>query len=84
FTGRRLDAAAAAALGLLTRVAPADEAEAAALELAAEVAANPPEGVRRIKALFRELGDDAARVARENAVLDEFQAHGAGLPQGRS
>ncbi len=84
YTGRRLDAGAAAALGLLTRVVTAAEAEAAALELAAEVAAHPPEGVRRIKALFRELGDDAARVARENAVLDEFQAHGAGLPQGRS
>lgn len=81
FTGRRLDCAGADALGLLTRIAPAPEAEAVALGLALEVAANPPDGLRRLKALFRELGDDPGRVARENAVLDDWQAHGSGLPQ---
>lgn len=81
FTGRRLGAEAAAALGLLTGVAPAADAEAAALELAAAIAGNPPAGIRRLKALFRELEAGATRVARENAVLEEFQAHGAGLPQ---
>lgn len=84
FTGRRLDAAAALELGLLTSVVAADEAEEAALELAAAVAAQPPEGVRRIKALFGELSGTAARVAHENAVLEDFQTHGAGLPQARS
>ena len=80
YTGTRMDAAAADALGLLTRVAPAGEAEAVALELAEAVAAQPPDGIRRLKALFSELGGEAARVARENEVLDDWQAHGAGLP----
>jgi enoyl-CoA hydratase len=83
YTGRRLDCAAADALGLLTRTAPAAEAEAIALELAGAVAANPPDGLRRLKALFSELEDEPGRVARENAVLDDWQAHGAGLPQKR-
>ena len=84
FTGRRLDAAGADALGLLTRVVPAEEAEAVALELAGQVAAKPPDGVRRLKGLFRELGAEPARVGRENAVLEDWQAHGDGLPQARS
>jgi enoyl-CoA hydratase/carnithine racemase len=84
FTGRRLGAAEAAALGLLARVVPAAEAEAAALELAARVAAQPPDGIRRLKTLFRDLGEDGRRVARENAVLEDWQAHGAGLPQARA
>jgi len=82
FTGARLDQHAADALGLLTRTAPAEQAEAVALELAAAVAAQPPDGIRRLKVLFRELGGDEARVARENSELDDWQAHGSGLPQG--
>ena len=81
FTGRRLGAAEALELGLVSRVVPAPEAEAAALELAAQIAAAPPDGIRRLKGLFRELGGDAARVARENAELGDWQARGAGLPQ---
>lgn len=83
FTGRRLDADAADALGLLTRRAPEAEAEAVALELAAEVAALPPDGVRRLKGLFSELEDERGRVARENAELIDWQSRGAGLPQAR-
>ena len=83
FTARRLDAAQADALGLLARVAPAREAEAVALELAEGIAARPPEGIRRLKALFRDLGGEGDRVQRENAGLEDWQAHGAGLPQGR-
>ncbi len=82
FTGRRLGLAGADALGLLTRTAPAGEAEAVALQLATEVASLPADGLRRLKALFRELEGAAARVARENAVLEDWQVHGAGLPQG--
>lgn len=81
FTGRRLDVDAAEALGLLTRRAPEAEAEAVALELAAQVAALPPDGVRRLKGLFASLEGERERVARENAVLEDWQAHGAGLPQ---
>jgi len=84
YTGRRMDAAAAEALGLLTRLVPAEQAEATAVELACAVAAQPPDGIRRLKALFSELGGDAARVARENAELDDWQTRGTGLPAGRT
>ena len=63
-------------------MAPAAEAEAAALELARELAANDGPGLRRLKRMFREYDDTAARVARENAELVDFQRHGGGLPQG--
>ena len=57
------------------------EAEAAALALAREVGAHPPDGLRRLKAMFRELGDSERRIAYENALLLEFQREGAGLPR---
>lgn len=82
FTGRRLGMKEAAALGLATSTAPAAGAEAVALELAAGIAAHPPDGVRRLKALFRSLEHGAARVEHENAGLVHWQEHGAGLPQG--
>ena len=83
-TGRVVGVEEAAALGLVQRAVPAAEAEAAAVDLACAVAAHPPEGVRTIKALFRELEGSAARVVEENARLLDFQRHGAGLPQQRS
>jgi enoyl-CoA hydratase len=79
-TGRVVGMEEAAALGLVHRTAPAAEAETAALALAAELAAHPPEGVRRLKTLFRDFEGSAERVARENAVLVDWQRHGAGLP----
>jgi enoyl-CoA hydratase/carnithine racemase len=79
-TGRVLGMEEARALGLLQRTAPTERAEAAAIALAAQVAAQPPEGLRRLKALFAELDGSAARVARENDALVDFQRHGAGLP----
>jgi enoyl-CoA hydratase/carnithine racemase len=81
FTGRAVGMEEAAALGLLHRTAPAAEAEAAALALAAEVARHPPDGLRRLKRMFRDLDGTAARVAHENALLIEFQRSGAGLPR---
>jgi enoyl-CoA hydratase/carnithine racemase len=83
FTGRVVGAEEAAAMGLVHATAPAAEAEAAALALAAQVAAHPADGLRRLKGLFRELDGGEARVARENALLEAFQREGAGLPQGR-
>ncbi len=82
FTGRVVQMQEARALGLLHRTAPAEQAEAAALRLASEIAAHPPEGLRRLKAMFHEYDGTAARVARENERLVEFQREGAGLPQG--
>jgi len=50
FTGRRIDAAEADRLGLVTRLVPADEALDAALELAAQIAAAPRASLVRLKA----------------------------------
>src|SRR5919198_566483 len=81
-TGRTLGMQEARALGLLQRTAPAALADAAAIELARELAAHPPEGMRRLKAMFREMTNAADHVARENALLLEWQRTGTGLPQG--
>ena len=82
FTGRRSGWPEARALGLLHRTAPAARAEAAAVALARELAAHPPEGMRRLKAMFRELDRRrGARGARERAAR-RVAAHRRGLPQG--
>ena len=52
-TGRAIDADEAARLGLATKVVPADDTLAAALELAAEIAALPTGAVRAAKAAVR-------------------------------
>ena len=72
----------AQALGLLARTAPAAEAEGAAIELAAEIAAHPPAGLRRLKAMFRAYEGPAGACRAENDALVAFQREGAGLPQG--
>jgi enoyl-CoA hydratase/carnithine racemase len=82
FTGRVVGIDEAQTLGLLARVAPAAEAEAAALELAVEIAAHPADGLRHLKELFREYEGTKYRVARENAEIVEFQRTGGGLPYG--
>ncbi len=82
FTGRVVGAAEGEALGLLHRTAPADEAEAVALELAATVAAHSASGVRLLKQMFRELDAMPGRVAYENEKLMQFQERGGGLPTG--
>lgn len=84
FTGRVVGAQEAAALGIAQATAPAADAEPAALELAREIAEHPPEGLRRLKAMFRDLDGGARRVAHENAQLEAFQRDGVGLPQARS
>ena len=82
FTGRTLGMGEARALGLLHRTAPAARAEAAASRWRASSPAHPPEGMRRLKAMFRELTGAAGHVARENELLVEWQRTGGGLPQG--
>jgi enoyl-CoA hydratase len=81
-TGRAVGMEEAVELGLAHRTAPAAEAEPAALELAAEIAAHPPDGIRRLKAMFRDFEGTEQRVARENAILTNWQRHGPGLPYG--
>lgn len=82
YTGRPIGMEEATSYGLLQRSAPADQAEAAALELAAAVARQSADGIRVLKQMFRELEDTAQRVAYENERLIDFQRHGTGLPQG--
>ncbi|MGN6608081.1 MAG: enoyl-CoA hydratase/isomerase family protein [Jatrophihabitans sp.] len=82
FTGRSIGADEAFRLGLLHRVVPADAAEAAALDLAAAIARQHPDGIRTLKTMFRELDRTAERTAYENQRLLDFQQHGAGLPRG--
>jgi enoyl-CoA hydratase/carnithine racemase len=79
FTSRVLEAEEAARVGFVRSVHPPDEAEAAALSLAAELASRPD--LRRLKQLFLELGGGEARVDHENEALVDFQRHGAGLPR---
>lgn len=78
YTGRVVGMEEAERIGLLHRTAPAAEAEAVALRLAAEIAAHP--GQRRLKAMFRELEDTQRRIEYENWLLVDFQRAGAGLP----
>lgn len=82
YTGRIIGQEEAERLGLLHATAPAAEAEAAAITLARDLAAKPRDGLVALKQLFRESGGSLARIAAENAALELFQRHGAGLPQG--
>ena len=82
FTGRTLGMDEAAALGILQRTAPTDQAEAVALELAAAVAGQSPGGIRVLKQMFREVTSSEQHAAFENDRLMDFQRHGPGLPTG--
>ena len=72
-TGRRIDAAEADRLGLVTRVVPAAETVATALELAATIAAMPPLAVRAAKAAVR-AGQDLALADGLRYERDRFEA----------
>jgi enoyl-CoA hydratase/carnithine racemase len=61
FTGRPVPAERALAIGLVDRVLPATEAEAAALALAEEIALNAPLAVQGMKRVFRLLEESAER-----------------------
>jgi enoyl-CoA hydratase/carnithine racemase len=82
YSGRPVGAEEAGRIGLAERVVPTDEAEDAAIALATELATRPAEGLRRLKAMFRDYEDLAGRTARENVTLLDWQRNGAGLPQG--
>jgi enoyl-CoA hydratase/carnithine racemase len=57
FTGRVIDAEEAAAIGLVSRVVAHDDLLPTALQLAGEIAANPPLAVQRLKRGLREALD---------------------------
>jgi enoyl-CoA hydratase/carnithine racemase len=80
-TSRTVGADEALRLGLVNRVAPAASTEEAALELAASVAAHPPEAVARLKGMLHEWDDVVGRSKVEGIGQVEWQRTGPGLPQ---
>jgi enoyl-CoA hydratase len=79
-TARNVSADEALRMGLVHRVAPAAATEASALELAAEVAAHPPEAVARLKQMLHRWDGVLERSADEGRGQVEWQRTGPGLP----
>ena len=79
-TSRDVGADEALRMGLVHRVAPAAATEDAALELAAGVAAHPPEAVARLKAMLHRWDGVVERSADEGRGQVEWQRSGPGLP----
>jgi enoyl-CoA hydratase len=79
-SSRTVGADEALRLGLVNRVAPAAATEDAALELAAGVAAHPPQAVARLKRMLHEwdLVEERSKAEGEGQV--EWQRSGPGLP----
>jgi enoyl-CoA hydratase len=79
-TGKEVGADVALRWGLVHRVAPAASTEEAALELAASVAANPPEAVATLKRMLHEWDGVEERSRAEGQGQVEWQRSGPGLP----
>jgi enoyl-CoA hydratase/carnithine racemase len=79
-TSRTVGADEALRLGLVNRVAPAAATEEAAVGLATEVAAHPPEAVSRLKQMLHAWDDIEGRSAAEGEGQVEWQRSGPGLP----
>jgi enoyl-CoA hydratase len=79
-TGKEVDADMAYRWGLVHKVAPAPATEDAALTLAAQVAANPPEAVARLKSMLHEWDGIVERSRAEGRGQVEWQRSGPGLP----
>jgi enoyl-CoA hydratase/carnithine racemase len=80
-SSRTVGADEALRLGLVNRVAPAAGTEEAAMELAAQVAAHPPEAVARMKRMLHEWDDVEGRSRAEGVGQVDWQKTGPGLPQ---
>jgi enoyl-CoA hydratase/carnithine racemase len=81
FSSRTVGADEALRLGLVNRVAPAAATEEAALELAASVAAHPPEAVARLKQMLHRWDDVEERSRVEGVGQVDWARTGPGLPQ---
>jgi enoyl-CoA hydratase/carnithine racemase len=79
-TSRNVSADEALRMNLVHRVAPAARTEDAAIELATEVAAHPPESVAQIKNMLQEWDGVVERSAEEGRGQVEWQRSGPGLP----
>lgn len=79
-SSRTIGADEALRLGLVNRIAPAATTEEVALELAADVAAHPPEAVARLKRMLHEWDDVEGRSRTEGELQVAWQRSGPGLP----
>jgi enoyl-CoA hydratase/carnithine racemase len=79
-SSRTVGADEALRLGLVNRVAPAAGTEEAAMELAAQVAAHPPEAVARLKRMLHDWDDVEGRSKAEGVGQVDWQRSGPGLP----
>jgi len=77
-SSRTVGADEALRLGLVNRVAPAAATEDSSLELAAEVAAHPPEAVARLKQMLHRWDDVVGRSAFEGEGQVEWAAANRG------
>jgi enoyl-CoA hydratase len=82
-SSRMIGADEALRLGLVNRVAPAAATEDAAMELAAEVAAHPPEAVARLKRMLHDWDGVEHRSCAEGEGQVAWQRSGPGLGEGR-
>jgi methylglutaconyl-CoA hydratase len=64
------------------QVVPAPRTEDAAIQLAAQVAAHPPEAVARLKRMLHEWDGVVERTRAEGVGQVEWQRTGPGLPYG--
>ncbi|WP_431285175.1 enoyl-CoA hydratase/isomerase family protein [Humitalea sp. 24SJ18S-53] len=79
-TGRMMDAAEAHAIGLINRLVPQDQVMPAALALAADLAAKPPNAMRLNKARFREVTEAGFRDCLAAGVRNQREAYATGEP----
>jgi enoyl-CoA hydratase/carnithine racemase len=66
FTGQVLDAEAARASGLVNRVVPGNQLEAAVDQLAAQIASQAPLSIRAMKAFVQRLADERRAIRRDD------------------
>ena len=81
-TSKEVDADMAYRWCLIHKVVSAPRTEEAALQLAAQVAAHPPEAVARLKRMLHEWDDVERRSKLEGEGQVEWQRSGPGLPFG--
>ena len=79
-TSKEIDAEMAYRWGLIHKLVPAPRTEGAALKLAVDVAAHPPESVARIKRMLHEWDDVEDRSHAEGEGQVEWARTGPGLP----
>ncbi|MBD59503.1 MAG: enoyl-CoA hydratase [Citromicrobium sp.] len=77
-TGRAIDAATALDWGMVSRVVEPDRLDDVAMEIAGEIAANPPRAVRMTKRLLREAQDASLATVLNLSAAFQALAHETG------